>query len=182
MNLSFSEFLHYSAHKTRVLLYTKQPNAAKIFLEILNFYEKDFDVFLANGFMKFEENDFVIFETAAEEEAAQFKPNIVFISQERDLNGTNLIFNTIIPGGILIYPVALETEVEASPNYFRKLPFSKSTFQKIDEKIILSTEIGSIPLQSKDENLVNNLNGLQILAQQFGIMEEDFYEAVMNFS
>ena len=49
------------------------------------------------------------------------------------------------------------------------------------EKILISTEMGEIPLASGDANLVKNINGIKLLCQQFGIMEEDFYEAMMSF-
>ena len=51
----------------------------------------------------------------------------------------------------------------------------------MNEKLILTTALGEIPLISTDESLIKNLDGIQLLCQQFGVMEEEFYEPVMNF-
>ena len=41
--------------------------------------------------------------------------------------------------------------------------------------------MGEIPISTVDENLIKNIDGVKLLSQQFGVMEEDFYEPVMSF-
>ena len=178
---SFSEIISYSKNKTRVLVFSSQQKLSGLVLEILHFNDKEFDYFLADSEFRNEENDFVLFETSDVEKASQFQPNIVFISEENDFENIEPILKNIVSGGILIYPKNLETKIEESIFYFRKLPYSAISFQKTLTQIILKTEIGEIPLLSNDENLVKSLEGIKLLSQQFGIMEEEFYEPVMGF-
>ena len=179
--ISFPDILSYSKDKTRVLIYTSNPSITHLFIEILNFYGKEFDFFLENESIQNEGNDFVILETSDLEKATQFKPNIFFISDEIKSNQIDSALKNITPGGILIYPTDLEKTVEECQHFFRKLPFSSSLFLKNNQQFILNTEIGAIPLLSTDENLIKNLEGIKLLSQQFGVMEEEFYEPVMNF-
>lgn len=181
MMTSFSDLLHYSKEKTRVLIYTSDSSIAKLVLEVLNFSGKEFDFFLEKGFEKNSDNDFVIYETSDIEKAVQFKPTIFFISKEINTENLDSALRNITPGGILVYPTELETIVEECPHYFRKLPFDASIFQKNNDQFVLTTAIGSIPIISQDENLINNLEGIKLLCQQFGVMEEDFYEPIMSF-
>lgn len=182
MTTSLPEILDYSKNKTRVLLYTSQPSVSKMVCGVLDFYGKEYDFFPQSGLSKIEDNDFAIFETSDLENASQFQPNIVFISSEMDLQKSIPLLKNIIPGGVLIYSSQFEDTIESSNNFFRKLPFSISEFKKDNDQIILSTEMGSIPLSSTDENLIKNLEGIKLLCQQFGVMEEEFYEPVMSFA
>jgi hypothetical protein len=179
--ISFPDILTISKDKTRVLICTSNPSITNLILEILNFYGKEFDFFLENESIQNEGNDFVILETSDLEKATQFKANIFFISDDIKSNEIDSAIKNITPGGILIYPTNLEKTVEEGQHFFRKLPFSPSLFLKKDHQFILDTEMGSIPLFSTDENLIKNLEGIKFLCQQFGVMEEEFYEPVMSF-
>ncbi|KIA88992.1 hypothetical protein [Kaistella jeonii] len=179
--ISFPALLDYSKEKTRVLIYTSNPSIAKLVVEVLNFSCKEFDFFLEDGLTKNDDNDFVIFETSDIEKASQFKPTIFFISKEINSENIDPALRNITPGGILIYPSELETIVEECPHYFRKLPFQSSVFQKNTDQFVLSTEMGPIPVISRDEHLIKNLEGIKLLCQQFGVMEEEFYEPMMSF-
>ena len=178
---SFSDILAFSQHKTRVLIYTSHPKITKLTFEVLQFCGKEFDYFLADDSHQTGESDFVILETSDLVKAAEFKANIFLISTEINTDEINLALQNITPGGVLIYPLALENLVEESPYFFRKLPFSPSLFKIEAQQYLLETEIGTLPLLFKDENLINNLNGIKLLCQQFGVMEEEFYEPVMSF-
>lgn len=178
---SLPEIIRLSQHKTRVLIFSSAESAAQLVTEVLHFYDKEFDYFLKNKEFQNAENDFVIFETSNEDEASEFKPNIIFISDENNFDDVKNIFKNIVSGGILIYSNKLEKEIEELPFFFRKLSFPNSEFKKDNQQLVLKTEMGFIPINSSDENLVNNLEGIKILCQQFGIMEEEFYEPVMSF-
>lgn len=178
---NISEIYEYSQKKTRVLVYSSVSSVMKLLVSVLDFHGKDFDFFSENDFSKNPENDFVILETSDLKKASAFKPNIVFISNEIPAENIIPVLPNIISGGVLIYPENIENEIENVGNYFRKIPFSKTGSQKNNDSYILNTEIGIIPLMTNDENLIENQNGIKLLCQQFGIMEEDFYEAVMSF-
>ena len=177
----FSEITSYSQHKTRVLIYSSYLKTAELVLHVLDFFGKNTDFILANGKSKTADCDFVILETSDLQKAADFKANIALISNEMGSGNLTSIIKNITAGGILVYPENMEETVDEAENYFRKLSFSNAEFKTEGEKILISTEMGEIPLASGDANLVKNINGIKLLCQQFGIMEEDFYEAMMSF-
>ena len=177
----FSEISAYSQHKTRVLIYSSYPKTAELVLHVLDFFGKNTDFILSNGKSKTADCDFVILETSDLQKAADFKANIALISNEMGSGNLPSILKNITAGGILVYPENMEETVDEAENYFRKLSFSNAEFKTEGEKILISTEMGEIPLASGDANLVKNINGIKLLCQQFGIMEEDFYEAMMSF-
>ena len=177
----FSEISAYSQHKTRVLIYSSYPKTAKLVLHVLDFFGKNTDFILSNGKSKTADCDFVILETSDLQKAADFKANISLISDEMGSGNLTSIIKNITAGGILVYPENMEETVDEAENYFRKSSFSNAEFKTEGDKILINTEMGDIPLGSSDANLVKNINGIKLLCQQFGIMEEDFYEAMMSF-
>lgn len=177
MNKIFEE----SKNKTRVLVLSTQPSVAKLLLEVLDFHGKEFDFYLQNGHFNNSNNDFVIVETSDLQKASLFEPNIVLITSEISGEITLPLINKIIAGGVLVYHSTLTETVEKSQNFFRKLEFSEAKFQKLNNNFTLQTNIGAIPISSSDEDLIKNMEGLKLLAQQFGVMEEEFYEPVMSF-
>ena len=177
----FFFFSAYSQHKTRVLIYSSYPKTAKLVLHVLDFFGKNTDFILSNGKSKTADCDFVILETSDLQKAADFKANIGLISDEMGSGNLTSILKNITAGGILVYPENMEETVDEAENYFRKLSFSNAEFKTEGDKILINTEMGDIPLASGDANLIKNINGIKLLCQQFGIMEEDFYEAMMSF-
>lgn len=178
---SISEISDYSQNKTRVLIYTSNPGVAQLVLQVLDFHGKNTDFFLQNGFKETSGNDFVLLDTSDIHRAAEFRPNIVLMTEDFADQDFSPLLKNIIAGGVLIYPTIFETQLEKAENFFRKLPFSRAAFQKNTETFVLNTELGHLPLLSADENLIENINGIKLLCQQFGVMEEEFYEPVMNF-
>lgn len=170
-----------SKNKTRVLVLSTQSSVTKLLIEVLNFYEKEFDFHLENGCFNNANHDFVILETSNIEKASLFEPNIILISSEISGEMINPLLQKITAGGVLVYHSTISETVENSPNFFRKLEFSDTKFQKSNALFTLQTNIGAIPISSTDENLIKNMDGIKLLAQQFGVMEEEFYEPVMSF-
>ena len=176
-----SEIFEYSKNKTRVLVLSSIPSVAKLLKKVLDFNRKDFDYFLHDGSSSAHENDFVIFETSDIENAATFHPNIVLVTDEIPTENLDVLLKNIVSGGVLIYPENFEETAQNSENYFRKLTFGKSEIQNLNGAITLKTEMGLIPVNSKDENFLRNIEGIKLLSQQFGVMEEEFYEPVIGF-
>lgn len=174
-------FFNASKNKTRVLILTSNSVIAQFFLNILHFNEKDFDFLLEDGNHQNAGNDFVILETSNLEKATLFQPNIALITQDVKPDEISAVLRNIVAGGVLIHPNAFQEAAEESGNFFRKLEFSLADFQKSQDHFILSTSLGPIPLSSEEESLAANMEGVKLLAQQFGVMEEEFYEAVTEF-
>ena len=91
---------------------------------------------------------------------------------------------SIIPGGVLVYNEEDEEVVkviESSTNFFRKIPYKIPDYKISDGKVVLETNMGEIPLSVFGKHNLLNLEGARFICQQLGIMEEEFYEAIMSF-
>lgn len=176
--LSVDEVLKLTKNKTRVLLLTASPKISSAVVQILQFSGVDNDYFSADHFSHQDEHDFAVLQTSDENEAAQFQPTVVFISDEFPEEKISSVLKNITGGGAVIYPENKETVINSAENYFRKLAFSDIKFHP--ETKIWETSDGAVPLNFTDSELLKNLEGLRLLAQQFGIMEDDFYESVLN--
>ncbi len=176
MDNTFQQF----KNKTRVLLLTSQSPVPKLVQEILNFYHKDSDFYVEENSENLN-SDFVILETSDIQKATLFEPNIVLITSEIVTEDIIPLLTNITPGGVLIHHSNLAEIVDNSANFFRKLEFTESQVQKSNDSFTLQTNIGAIPVSTKDELLIKNLEGIKLLVQQFGVMEEEFYEPVMSF-
>lgn len=166
--------------KTRVLILSSDPAIAQLFIDVLNFNEKDFDFYLTSGESRNGDSDFVILETSDIEVAAQFHPNIALITKEYTTLSIIQIVENLTGGGVLVFPEELNDAIESTANFFRKLPFEKPKYQKSSENFMLETSLGVIPISN--ERILENIGGLQLLAQQFGVLEESFYEPVIEFA
>lgn len=168
-------------NKSRILIYSKTHSLAKCLVHILHFNEKNFDYILSGNATSVSDQDFIILESGLPEIAARFQPNIVLISTETKIEDLPNIMEHIVSGGVLVFPQNLENTVENTGQFFRKLSFDDFEVQKNNGIVELSTEIGKIPLPFSDEILVKNLKGIKLICQQFGVLEEDFYEPLMSF-
>jgi UDP-N-acetylmuramate: L-alanyl-gamma-D-glutamyl-meso-diaminopimelate ligase len=91
---------------------------------------------------------------------------------------------SITPGGILVYneeDAEVVKVVEAAENYFRKIPYKTPEYEIINGKVHLKTEMGDVPLSVFGAHNLLNLEGARHICQHLGIMDEDFYEAIMSF-
>ena len=170
-----------SKNKTRVLVLSTHSSVMKLLLEVLNFYQKEFDYYLDNGDFTNSNNDFVILQTSDLEKATLFEPNIALITSEIPNEELPLLLQKITAGGVLIYSTSVSEAVEKSENFFRRLEFRETEFQKSNTTFTLQTNIGAIPVSFSEEILIKNMEGIKLLSQQFGVMEEEFYEPVMGF-
>lgn len=186
-------------NKTRILIAGGKSNITSIamILHVMQFHQKDIDFVLKSDLKGFDQkvklsddNDFIILEDS--EDYPDYQPNIVLISRikdnvpfsENEVENYRNIIENITSGGILIYPSEnqeIEKLVEQSEKYFRKIPYSTPPFEIKNGIIYLDTTIGNIPLSIQQENHLLPIEGSRWMCQQLGIMEEDFYEAIINF-
>ncbi len=177
---NFLDLYHRTSSKTRVLLFTKNNTLTKLLKNILIFNDKDFDLFSNDEINENIENDFSIFQTTTIAEASKFQPNIALISNDTLEQDISEILNKIIPGGVLIYPEHLSETVKNTEVFFRKIPYTKALFQQNKNTFTIETQQGQIPVAISDEETIAHLNGIKLLCQQFGIMEDEFYEGILN--
>lgn len=168
-------------NKTRVLIFSKTPEIASFFLHLLNFHGKSFDFISASTEQSAPENDFVILDSFDVNIFALFKPNIVLISSDIKQNEIEELDDNMTAGGVLIFPANINVDHEQQNSFYRKLEFTPTPFQKDGEFFLIDTSMGKIPVSAQEKILAEDLFGIQLLAQQFGIMEEEFFESVMEY-
>ncbi len=180
-------------------------------LHVLNFHQKDIDYMVGAQLEGFdcmvkitEENDFMILEgdeylSSTDDRRPKFllyQPNIALISGiawdhinvfktfDEYIEQFRKFTASITPGGILVYNEEDEEVVkvvESAENYFRKLPYKTPDYELRDGIVHLKTGIGEVPLSIFGKHNLLNMEGARLICQQLGIMEEEFYEAIMSF-
>lgn len=180
-------------------------------LHVLNFHHKDIDYMVGAQLEGFdcmvkitEDNDFMILEgdeylsspIDLRSKFLLYQPNIALVSGiawdhinvfktfDDYIDQFRKFVASITPGGVLVYNEEDEEVVkvvEASENFFRKIPY-KTPAYKIENGVVnLKTDMGDIPLSVFGKHNLLNMEGARFICSQLGIMEEEFYEAIMSF-
>ena len=178
-------------NKTRVVISgdQKRSEITSVILHVLNFHDVQADFIIGENYEKASlstENDFVIIEAKASENLENFRANIALITNisndENIGNYKNFIYK-ITAGGVLVYNQEhknLTNLAENSENYFRKFPYQKPAYTAKNDIFFLETELGEIPLKNSDLEVINHMEGARYICQQLGILEENFYEALLS--
>jgi len=195
---SYSEFLYQIyKDKTRIVVAGSRGKTTIIsmILHTLSFHDKSIDyvvgIQLDSSEIKLKlskENDFAILEYNKYELFEKgYKPNIALISwvDQKDIVHLQEFVNSITYGGIIIYnqeDIEVVKIVENSNNYLRKIPYKTPDYEIFNNETTILTKIGKIPIQLSNVYNLQNIEASRNICQQLGIMEEEFYEAMMNFS
>ena len=167
----------------------KRSEITSVILHVLNFHNVQADFIIGENYEKASlstENDFVIIEAKASENLENLRANIALITNisndENIGNYKNFIYK-ITAGGVLVYNQEhknLTDLAENSENYFRKFPYQKPAYTTKNDIFFLETELGEIPLKNSDLEVINHMEGARYICQQLGILEENFYEALLS--
>lgn len=180
-------------------------------LHVLNFHQKDIDYMVGAQLEGFdcmvkitEDNDFMILEgdeylsspIDLRSKFLLYQPNIALISGiawdhinvfktfEDYVEQFRKFVASITPGGVLVYneedPEVVKV-VESAENYFRKIPYKTPEYEIVNDIVNLKTDMGDIPLSVFGKHNLLNMEGARFICSQLGIMEEEFYEAIMSF-
>lgn len=180
-------------------------------LHVLNFHQKDVDFMVGaqlegfdcmvkltkdNDFMVLEGDEYLSSPIDLRSKFLLYQPNIalmsgiawdhinVFKTFDDYIEQFRRFVASITPGGVLVYNEE-DTEVvkvvEGAENYFRKIPYKTPEYEISNGKVLLKTEMGDIPLSVFGAHNLLNLEGARHICHTLGIMDEDFYEAIMNF-
>ena len=180
-------------------------------LHVLNFHRKDVDFMVGAQLEGFDcmvkltqENDFMVLEgdeylsspIDLRSKFLLYQPNIalmsgiawdhinVFKTFDDYIEQFRKFVASITPGGVLVYneeDAEVVKVVEAAENYFRKIPYKTPEYEISNGKVYLKTEMGDVPLSVFGAHNLLNMEGARHICRQLGIMDEDFYEAIMNF-
>ena len=175
----------FSQNKTKLLIAGEEnrTQAAELILYIINYLGKEID-HQTSFSTQSNQSDFILYE-GEEDNFDNYHPNIVLITSSGGSSNYGNLLKTIVSGGVLIYNEAdesLKSELESVSTFFRKLPFTTPNFQKDSQGILLETDLGEIPLAVSPESNFDYISGVKLLGQQLGIMEEEFYEALLTYS
>lgn len=180
-------------------------------LHVLNFHQKEVDFMVGAQLEGFdcmvkltEHNDFMVLEgdeylsspIDLRSKFLLYQPNIallsgiawdhinVFKTFDDYVEQFRKFVASITPGGVLVYneeDSEVVKVVENAENYFRKMPYKTPEYEIANGKVLLKTEMGDIPLSVFGAHNLLNLEGARHICQTLGIMDEEFYEAIMNF-
>jgi len=180
-------------------------------LHVLNFHQKEVDFMVGaqlegfdcmvkltqdNDFMVLEGDEYLSSPIDLRSKFLLYQPNIalmsgiawdhinVFKTFDDYIDQFRKFVASITPGGILVYneeDVEVVKVVENAENYFRKIPYKTPEYELINGKVYLKTEMGDIPLSVFGAHNLLNLEGARHICHTLGIMDEDFYDAIMSF-
>lgn len=177
--MKFSEAISLAKNSTRIALFAP-PIFADFLLHCLNFHGKTFS-FYSSSKQNVVETDFHVFQTDNPAEFNLIQPNIALIIDDITVDLDQLNLENIVSGGVLIYNENIEDKISATQGFFRKISFENAKIKVENGQKFLETDFSDIPLQISEKLLQENIIGLKLLCQQMQIMEEDFYEALMEF-
>lgn len=167
--------------KTRVLIYCSEESLASLTRSSLELAGKPMNFQGESGELEeVEESDFVLLQTSNADKAKEFTPNIVLLTNVADKSTYGEFLNTVKAGGIVLYPESDHGTTEllgGLPQYFRKIPYPL-----LDEASdTLSSDLGVIHMQFENGALRAHVEGIRLLLQHLGVMEEEFYESLSQF-
>ena len=172
-----------SSNQTRVVLYNVQNTISKLIGFVVEYLQKDIDMITLNN-EQIHGNDFIIIEENELQNIQLLKPTILFAGTQNTAVNYVDLFSTITPGGIAIYPEFVadaDKAVLQTSNFYRKISYQKPTLEKSTNAFSLITEMGNIPTTISDESILDEIIGAQHFCQHIGIMEDEFYEALIAF-
>lgn len=178
-------------NKTRVVISgdQKKSEITSLILHVLNFHDIQTDVIFGENYEKTTlsiDNDFVIIEAKPNGNLENLQANITLISDisdDENIENYRNFIRKITAGGVLVFNEdnkTLKDLADNSENYFRKFPYQRPSTTIKNEIIYLDTELGEIPLKNTDLELVNHIEGARYICQQLGILEENFFEALLT--
>lgn len=181
--MNVQELATYAENKTRILLGDSSKAMEDLIFYMIDFLGQEID-FVSDEKTVLNHSDFVILSSKNNEDAAIFQPNIVLLSDVFPNKNREILLQNIVSGGILVYPeqhIVLETQLNKVENFFRKLSFPKTIFTENKGVFQIETTLGEVPMNTNNTDLIEKIEGVRLFFQQLGMMEDEFYEAVMNF-
>ncbi|PIF44594.1 UDP-N-acetylmuramate: L-alanyl-gamma-D-glutamyl-meso-diaminopimelate ligase [Chryseobacterium sp. 52] len=180
-------------------------------LHVLNFHRKEVDFMVGaqlegfdcmvkltqdNDFMVLEGDEYLSSPIDLRSKFLLYQPNIallsgiawdhinVFKTFDDYIDQFRKFVASITAGGVLVYneeDAEVVKVVEAAENYFRKIPYKTPEYEITNGQVYLKTEMGDVPLSVFGAHNLLNLEGARHICHTLGIMDEDFYEAIMSF-
>jgi len=91
---------------------------------------------------------------------------------------------TMEPGGAVVYnaddPLVVDV-VESDQSPLKKIPYHTPAYRVVNERTVLETPLGDVPLQVFGAHNASNVEAARWLAQEMGLDDETFYESMTSF-
>lgn len=180
------EQLEIALHnKTRVALYTSGAGdlTLDILLHSLKSVGKSVDIIANGAIQTSDHNQFVIINITEDWDIPpNFQSNIALVCIKYSTN-ENTIIESMVAGGVLILPQDSDTfdnALNSTTKFFRRIEFPEPIVEKLGNSINLNTDMGLIPIVIP-EDVIKNIDGIRLVAQQLGVMEDEFYESLISY-
>ena len=181
-------------------------------LHVLHYHHRDTDYMVGAQLAGFDnmvkltdENEFIVLEgdeylSSPLDERPKFlhyHPNIallsgiawdhinVFPTYELYLSQFDQFIGHIEAGGALIYNESdpeVKELVENHPHQVKKFPYAVPNYEVADGEVWLETPEEAVPLKIFGQHNLNNLEGARWICNQMGVTDDEFYEAIAEFS
>lgn len=199
---SYAEFIYeYFKNKTRVVITSSKNKASTVamVLHTMDFCGVPVSFWLENPingkrFQYLKNAEFVIIESDetildfdARPKFHNYHPTVALlneISEKENAEKYAIFIDSITKGGILIYNKEnnlLREIVENSENSVRKIEYETPDYHINENKLLLSTDEGELPLENVTQEEIINVEGAKWVCQNMGVDAADFYEAMVSF-
>ena len=109
----------------------------------------------------------------------------VFPTYENYLDQFRIFIDTIVKGGTIIYnedDPEVKRIVGETSNQVKKYAYATPPYRIENGLTLLETAEGEVPLEVFGEHNLQNLEGARSICFHLGVGEEEFYEAIADFS
>ncbi|MGI9530875.1 UDP-N-acetylmuramate--L-alanine ligase [Lutimonas sp.] len=109
----------------------------------------------------------------------------VFPTFENYVEQFSQFVNTMVKGGMMVYneeDEVVKRVVEETSNQIKKYSYKTPAYTIENGTTILDTAEGEIPLEVFGKHNLQNLEGARAICFHLGIGEEEFYEAIADFT
>lgn len=109
----------------------------------------------------------------------------VFPTYENYVEQFSIFVDTMVKGGMMVYNIEdeeVKRVVEGTTNQIKTYPYKTPDYSIVDGATILDTSEGEVPLEIFGKHNLQNMEGARSICFHLGIGEEEFYEAIADFT
>ena len=116
-----------------------------------------------------------------------YRPHILVLSEIKDGESDSFkkLLSSIEKNGKLIYnenDKILSEFAESVREDITAIPFNQHSYIEEGNEISLKTRFGDFPIKNTSEEFLINLNAARITCRHMGIKDQDFYQAISEYS
>ncbi len=172
------DIIEKSQHKTRIAVFQQYNSFQAFLLHVFQCSQFVCNICTQDDTIFWEDNsDYVLFFLEKVTEDIRF--NIAFVDTTLQMDYP-LLCQQMVDGGVMVLSndhVVLQETAQLSSTFFRQLSFIENKTQ-----LRIETDYGFLELGHLPKEVITQLDGLRLLCQQVGILEDQFYESLMSYN